>query len=51
MCVREKEREPCSYRFLWRPEEDVRSLVLELQAFVNYLMWVLGIELKSSEEH
>jgi hypothetical protein len=31
-----------------RPEEDIRPLVLELQAVVSHLIWVLRPELESS---
>lgn len=33
---------------LWRLEEDIRSLQLELQVVVGYQMWILGTELRSS---
>jgi hypothetical protein len=36
------------FRCLWRPEV-LDALELELQAVVDYPMWVLGIELGSSE--
>lgn len=39
----------CVCLYLMRSEEGVRSLELELQAVVNLPMWVLGAELRSSE--
>lgn len=38
----------CTFRYQWRPEEDIRFLKLELQVVVCCQMWVLEIKFWSS---